>query len=173
VTANVSIVQLKSPGFPLQIADILGRHGLAPQKLALEVTEGSDIFLEAQATRNIEHLRSIGVQIWLDDFGTGYAGLAWLRRFRFDVVKIDRSFLHDSDTSRGARLLKDMVRLIRNLGHAVLIEGVETEEQLMALKRMDVRWIQGFLKGRPVPIEKAGQIADRQSPALSLAERSA
>jgi diguanylate cyclase (GGDEF)-like protein len=173
VTVNVSIVQLKTPGFPLQIADILGRHGLAPQKLALEVTEGSDIFLEAQAARNIEHLRSLGVQIWLDDFGTGYAGLAWLRRFRFDVIKIDRSFLHDSDTPRGARLLKDMVRLIRNLGHAVLIEGVETEEQLTALKRMDVRWIQGFLKGRPVPIEEAGQITEGQSPALSLAERSA
>ena len=85
---------------------------------------------------------------------------------RYKGVKIGRR----SRVSFARRLT---VRLIRNLGHAVLIEGVETEEQLTALKRMDVRWIQGFLKGRPVPIEKAGQIADRQSPALSLAERSA
>jgi EAL domain-containing protein (putative c-di-GMP-specific phosphodiesterase class I) len=158
ITANVSVVQLKAAGFPLQVADILGRHGLAPQKLALEVTEGSDIFLEAQAARNIEHLRSLGVQIWLDDFGTGFAGLAWLRRFKFDVVKIDRSFLHESDTPRGATLLQDMIRLLRNLGHAVLVEGVETEEQLAALKQMDVQWIQGFLKGRPVPIEEIGRV---------------
>ncbi|WP_311030644.1 putative bifunctional diguanylate cyclase/phosphodiesterase [Mesorhizobium koreense] len=160
VTANVSVVQLRTPGFPLQITDILGRHGLSPQKLALEVTEGSDIFLEARAARNIEHLRSLGVQIWLDDFGTGFAGLAWLRRFKFDVVKIDRSFLHDSDTPRGAGLLQDMVRLLRNLGYAVLIEGVETEQQMMVLKQMDIHWIQGFLKGRPVPIEEVGQMME-------------
>ena len=170
VTVNVSIVQLKTPGFPLQITDILGRHGLAPQKLALEVTEGSDIFLEARAARNIEHLRSMGVQIWLDDFGTGFAGLAWLRRFRFDVVKIDRSFLHESDTLRGGTLLQDMVRLLQNLGHAVLVEGVETEEQLTVLKRMDVQWIQGFLKGRPAPIEAVGRTTEEQFAGRSVPE---
>lgn len=171
VTANVSVVQLKAAGFPLQIADILGRHGLAPQKLALEVTEGSDIFLEAQATRNIEHLRSLGVQIWLDDFGTGFAGLAWLRRFKFDVVKIDRSFLHESDTPRGATLLQDMIRLLRNLGHAVLVEGVETEEQLTVLKQMNIQWIQGFLRGRPIPIEEASRMTRLSSAAGSVPER--
>ncbi|UCI08044.1 putative bifunctional diguanylate cyclase/phosphodiesterase [Mesorhizobium sp. B1-1-8] len=157
VSANVSIVQLKAPNFPLRIADILGRHGMAPQKLALEITEGSDIFLEAQAARNIEQLHNLGVQIWLDDFGTGFAGLAWLRRFKFDVVKIDRSFLHDCQTSRGLSLLKDMVKLLRNLGHTVLVEGVETKEQQALLQGLGIQSIQGFLTGRPVPIEESNQ----------------
>lgn len=160
VTANVSVVQLKVANFPLQVAQILGRHGLAPHRLALEVTEGSDIFMEAQAARNIEQLRNLGVQIWLDDFGTGYAGLAWLRRFRFDVVKIDRSFLHDCQTSRGFTLLEDMVTLLRNHGHAVLVEGVETEAQLAVLRRMGVHSIQGFLGGHPVPVEDLEPMAE-------------
>ena len=158
VTANVSVLQLKAPNFSLRITEILGRHGLAPQKLAIEITEGSDIFLEAQAVRNMERLRNLGVQIWLDDFGTGFAGLSWLRRFKFDVVKIDRSFLHDCQTSRGLSLLQDMVGLLRNLEHAVLAEGVETEEQQMLLQRLGVHSMQGFLTGHPVPIEEISRV---------------
>ncbi|MER8742797.1 EAL domain-containing protein [Mesorhizobium sp. M1004] len=158
VTVNVSVLQLKAPNFSLRITEILGRHGLAPQKLAIEITEGSDIFLEAQAVRNVERLRKLGVQIWLDDFGTGFAGLTWLRRFKFDVVKIDRSFLHDCQTSRGLSLLRDMVGLLRNLGHVVLAEGVETEEQYILLQRLGVNLMQGFLTGHPVPIEEVNQI---------------
>lgn len=158
VTANVSVLQLKAPNFSLRITEILGRHGLAPQKLAIEITEGSDIFLEAQAVRNMERLRNLGVQIWLDDFGTGFAGLTWLRRFKFDVVKIDRSFLHDCQTSRGLSLLQDMVGLLRNLDHAVLAEGVETEEQQTLLRRLGVHSMQGFLTGHPVPIEEVNQV---------------
>ncbi|WP_315918474.1 putative bifunctional diguanylate cyclase/phosphodiesterase [Mesorhizobium sp. SP-1A] len=158
VSANVSVVQLKAPNFWLRVAEILGRHGLAPQRLALEITEGSDIFLEAQAIRNIEQLRNMGVQIWLDDFGTGYAGLASLRRFKFDVVKIDRGFLNECETARGFSLLQDMVRLLRNLGHIVLVEGVETMEQQMVLQHLGVHLVQGFLTGHPVPIEKIRQI---------------
>ncbi|MDG4899314.1 MULTISPECIES: GGDEF and EAL domain-containing protein [unclassified Mesorhizobium] len=157
VSVNVSVVQLKAPNFPLHVTEILGRHGMAPQRLALEVTEGSDISLEAQAARSIEQLRNLGVQIWLDDFGTGFAGLAWLRRFKFDVVKIDRSFLHDCQTVRGLSLLQDMVRLLRNLGHTVLVEGVETKEQQNLLQHMGIQSIQGFLTGRPVPIEEIMQ----------------
>ena len=158
VTVNVSVLQLKAPNFSLRVTEILGRHGLAPQKLAIEITEGSDIFLEAQAVRNMERLRKLGVQIWLDDFGTGFAGLTWLRRFKFDVVKIDRSFLHDCQTSRGLSLLRDMVGLLRNLGHAVLAEGVETEEQYILLQRLGVDSMQGFLTGHPVPIEEVNQM---------------
>ncbi|PSJ62806.1 putative bifunctional diguanylate cyclase/phosphodiesterase [Pseudaminobacter soli (ex Li et al. 2025)] len=153
VSANVSPIQLKAPSFPLRIAEILQRHGLAPHKLALEVTEGIDIVPEAQAEWNIQQLRSLGVQIWLDDFGTGFAGLASIRRFEFDVVKIDRSFLHDCQTAEGRRMLNDMVRLLRNLGHRVLVEGVETADQQALLRRLGVHAMQGFLVGRPLPIE--------------------
>ncbi len=152
VSVNVSAVQLKTPGFPLQVTEIIGQYGISPKKLALEVTEGIDIALETQAQKNIEQLRSFGVQVWLDDFGTGFAGLAWLRRFDFDVVKIDRAFLHDCETTRGSSMLHDMVRLLRNRGVHVLVEGVETKTQVELLKRLGVNTMQGYYLGRPEPL---------------------
>ena len=159
VTANVSAVQLKSPTFALQVVDIFNRHGLSPHKLALEITEGIDISMETQVIRNIEHLQRLGVQIWLDDFGTGFAGLAWLRRLTFDVVKIDRSFLHDCQTDRGLSMMSDMVRLLRNLDYTVLVEGVETEEQHQLVRKLGAHAMQGYFGGRPMPIEDLPQVA--------------
>lgn len=152
VSVNVSAMQLKTPGFPLQVTEIIGQFGISPHKLALEVTEGIDIALETQAQKNIEQLRAFGVQVWLDDFGTGFAGLAWLRRFDFDVVKIDRAFLHDCESLRGSSMLQDMVRLLRNRGVHVLVEGVETKQQVELLKRLGVNTMQGYYLGRPAPL---------------------
>ena len=152
VSVNVSAMQLKTPGFPLQVTEIIGQFGISPRKLALEVTEGIDIALETQAQKNIEQLRAFGVQVWLDDFGTGFAGLAWLRRFDFDVVKIDRAFLHDCESLRGSSMLQDMVRLLRNRGVHVLVEGVETKQQVDLLKRLGVNTMQGYYLGRPAPL---------------------
>ncbi len=153
VSVNVSAMQLKTPGFPLQVTEIIGQFGISPKKLALEVTEGIDIALETQAQKNIEQLRAFGVQVWLDDFGTGFAGLAWLRRFDFDVVKIDRAFLHDCESARGSSMLQDIVRLLRNRGVHVLVEGVETKQQVELLKRLGVNTMQGYYLGRPQPLE--------------------
>ena len=161
VSVNVSAIQLKTPGFPLQVTEIIGQYGLSPKKLALEVTEGIDIALETQAQKNIEQLRSFGVQVWLDDFGTGFAGLAWLRRFEFDVVKIDRAFLNDCETVRGSSMLQDMVRLLRNRGVHVLVEGVETKQQVDLLKRLGVNTMQGYYLGRPAPLETSQTINQR------------
>lgn len=149
VSVNVSAIQLKTPGFPLQVTEIVGQYGISPKRLALEVTEGIDIALETQAQKNIEQLRAFGVQVWLDDFGTGFAGLAWLRRFDFDVVKVDRSFLNDCETPRGASMLQDMIRLLLNRDVHVLVEGVETKQQVDLLKRLGVNTMQGYYLGRP------------------------
>ena len=153
VSVNVSAIQMKTPGFPLQVTEIIAQYGVPPRKLALEVTEGIDIALETQAQKNIEQLRAAGVQIWLDDFGTGFAGLAWLRRFDFDVVKIDRAFLNDCESLEGTNMLSDMVRLLRNRGVNVLVEGVETKQQVDLLKRLGVNTMQGFYLGRPAAID--------------------
>ncbi len=153
IAVNVSAVQLKDPGFALQVASILQKHNVPARAFALEITESMSVARDATATRNLEHLRTLGVQLWLDDFGAGYAGLAWLRHFRFDLVKIDRSFLHDCDGHQGVQMLQDMVRLLRNQGHSVLVEGVETEEQKRLVQRLGVHSMQGFHLGRPAAIE--------------------
>ncbi|MCO6186306.1 bifunctional diguanylate cyclase/phosphodiesterase [Rhizobium sp. L1K21] len=154
VTVNVSAVQLKTPGFPLKVAEILSSLGVQPHRLALEVTEGIDIYMEVEAHRNIENLKRLGVQIWLDDFGTGFAGLAWLNRFRFDAVKIDRSFLVECQSEQGLSLLEDMVRMLKHQKFTVLVEGVETGEQRALLKQLGVDLMQGYHLGMPAPIEK-------------------
>jgi diguanylate cyclase len=157
VSVNVSAVQLREAGFPLQVANILTKLGMPARSLALEVTEGMDIYKDAQAHRNIQHLRNLGVRIWLDDFGTGFAGLAWLNRFEFDVIKIDRSFLQDCQNQQGLNLLKDMVTMLRHQSFTVLVEGVETAEQAALLKRLGVHTMQGYHLGMPMPIAKVVQ----------------
>ncbi len=153
VSVNVSAVQLRSPGFPLQVAEVLARTGLRAARLALEVTEGIDIYLETQAQKNIEQLKQLGVSIWLDDFGTGFAGLAWLHQFDFDVVKIDRCFVLECQTEQGLALLTDMVRMLGNQKFTVLVEGVETAEQAELMTKLGVDLVQGYHYGRPAALE--------------------
>ncbi|MBS9722040.1 EAL domain-containing protein [Tianweitania sp. BSSL-BM11] len=150
VSVNVSPIQLKAPGFAASVAAILDEHGVSGSKLAFEITEGLDMEMHSDVLRCIADLKRLGVRIWLDDFGTGFAGLSWLRLIDFDTVKIDRSFLHDSHTSRGKAMLRDIVGLVRNRGHSVLIEGVETDEHVAVVQELAIDKVQGFHVGRPV-----------------------
>ena len=153
VSVNVSTVQFRNPGFVLGIAETLGSLGLHPERLAVEITEGLEIESRPEVMQGVAELRQLGVQVWLDDFGTGYSGLACLRAVPFDVVKIDRSFLHAAATERGALMLRDMAGLVRNAGHRTLVEGVETAQHAAQLAGLPIDLIQGFHLGRPMPVE--------------------
>ncbi|CAN7617230.1 GGDEF and EAL domain-containing protein [Agrobacterium tumefaciens] len=159
VSVNVSPMQLKNPGFATSVAAILVEAGIAGNRLAFEITEGVDMEMHSDVLRCLNDLKTLGINIWLDDFGTGFAGLSWLRMTDFDTVKIDRSFLHDSKTPRGRAMLQDMIRLIRNRGHKILIEGVETEEQLRLVRQMEIDYAQGYYIGRPIGAERLGAAA--------------
>ena len=153
VSVNVSTVQFRNPGFVLGIAETLGSLGLHPERLAVEITEGLEIESRPEVMQGVAELRQLGVQVWLDDFGTGYSGLACFRAVPFDVVKIDRSFLHAAATERGALMLRDMAGLVRNAGHRTLVEGVETAQHVAQLAGLPIDLIQGFHLGRPMPVE--------------------
>ncbi|MGV7032439.1 putative bifunctional diguanylate cyclase/phosphodiesterase [Methylobacterium symbioticum] len=153
ISVNVSTVQFRNPGFVLGIAEVLGSLGLQPARLAVEVTEGLEIESRPEVLQGIAELRQLGVQVWLDDFGTGFSGLSCLQTVPFDVVKVDRSFLHAAATERGAGMLRDMIGLVRNAGHRPLVEGVENVGHLDRLAGLPVDLIQGFHIGRPMPIE--------------------
>jgi len=159
VSVNVSPMQLKNPGFATSVAAILVEAGIAGNRLAFEITEGVDMEMHSDVLRCLSDLKTLGINIWLDDFGTGFAGLSWLRMTDFDTVKIDRSFLQDSNTPRGRAMLQDMIRLIRNRGHKILIEGVETEDQLRLVRQMEIDYAQGYYIGRPVVAERLGAAA--------------
>ncbi|MQW68621.1 EAL domain-containing protein [Sinorhizobium medicae] len=151
VSVNVSPIQLRSPGFAASVASILGETGVAGSRLAFEITEGLEMEMHSDILRCISDLKTLGIRIWLDDFGTGFAGLSWLRLIDFDTVKIDRSFLHDCDTPKGKAMLRDIIGLVRNRGHKILVEGVETEEQLTLMRQFRIDHVQGFHVGRPAP----------------------
>lgn len=148
-SVNVSPIQLKTPGFAASVATILAETGIAGGRLALEITEGLEMEMHSDVLRCISDLKKLGIKIWLDDFGTGFAGLSWLRLINFDTVKIDRSFLHDSNTPKGEAMLRDIIGLVRNRGHKILVEGVETDEQLALMRKFRIDQVQGFHVGRP------------------------
>ncbi|BCH33460.1 diguanylate cyclase [Mesorhizobium sp. L-8-10] len=149
VTINVSPVQLKMPGFAASVAQLLCEAGVSGNRLAFEITEGLEMEMHSDVLRCIEDLKTLGIEIWLDDFGTGFAGLSWLRLIEFDTVKVDRSFLHDCVSVRGNDMFQDIVRLVRNRGPKILVEGVESAEQLDLLHRLRIDMAQGFYLGRP------------------------
>jgi diguanylate cyclase (GGDEF)-like protein len=153
VSVNVSPVQLKAPGFAASVAAILGETGVAGSRLAFEITEGLEMEMHSDILRCISDLKLLGINIWLDDFGTGFAGLSWLRLIDFDTVKVDRSFLHDCGSPRGAAMFQDIVGLLRNRGPKILVEGVESEEQMALMRELRIDKVQGFHVGWPARVE--------------------
>jgi len=154
VTVNISPVQLKADGFVTSVAAILLETGVEGKRLAFEITEGQDMEVDSRILTCVQELRRLGIAIWLDDFGTGFAGLSWLRLIDFDTVKIDRSFLYDAETPKGKAMLENIVNLLRKQGHNILVEGVETEDQMALMRELWIDQAQGFHLGRPVPAEK-------------------
>ncbi len=170
VSVNVSAAQFRVPGFALAVAGILAETGIAAGRVAVEVTEGHEIETQDAVMQGLAELRDLGVKLWLDDFGTGFAGLSCLRSLPFDVVKIDRSFLHAAETPQGARMLEDILGLVRNAGPATVVEGVETDAQRAFLAARPVDMLQGYRLGRPMPVEafQAFLREREEAPARSL-----
>jgi diguanylate cyclase (GGDEF)-like protein/PAS domain S-box-containing protein len=151
LAVNIHAVELKQSGFVDELAEQLAAFALAPERLAVEVTE--TVLLDrddAAISRSLEALRRLGVTITLDDFGTGLASLTQLKRFPVDRLKIDRSVIRDIATDAGdAVLVKGIIDLGHTLGLAVVAEGVETAEQLAFLTASGCDCAQGYHLGAP------------------------
>jgi diguanylate cyclase (GGDEF)-like protein len=152
VAVNLSPAQFRSLSLFTQVQEALAESGLAPNRLELEVTESLLMDSSAQVLSILTALRQLGVRISLDDFGTGYSSLSYLRKFRFDKIKIDRSFVKDIETEPECQAIIDtLIRLAGDLNMALVVEGVETEGQLALLKARGCTEVQGFLIARPAP----------------------
>ncbi len=151
VAVNVSAVQFRQPGLEQSVVKALAATGLSPCRLELEITE-SVLLADAEAVvASLHRLRALGVRIALDDFGTGYSSLSYLRRFPFDKIKIDRSFIREIGDPVAAAIVRAVVGLGARLGTVVTAEGVETAEQLEQVRNEGCTEVQGYLFGRPVP----------------------
>jgi EAL domain-containing protein (putative c-di-GMP-specific phosphodiesterase class I) len=146
LAVNVSPVQFKGGLFALKVVSALTGSGLAPHRLELEITEAVLIGDDEAALKVLHELRAIGVRVALDDFGTGYSSLSYLRRFPFDKIKIDRSFINgltDQDGSSG--IVRAVLAMASAHKMVTTAEGVETEAQRNMLRQLQCAEMQGFL----------------------------
>ena len=151
IAVNISAVQVQHGSLAETVSEVLRDTGLPPEQLELEVTESLFLGnLDAIAT-TLRDLKRLGVHITLDDFGTGYSSLGYLRRFPFDTIKIDRSFITPlGQDPQADAIVQSIVALSHSLKMNVIAEGIETETQLSALQSTGCDQVQGYLLGRPV-----------------------
>jgi EAL domain-containing protein (putative c-di-GMP-specific phosphodiesterase class I)/GGDEF domain-containing protein len=150
VAVNFSPAQFYSGTLLAEVNHALERTQFPAYRLDVEITEGTFLKDHELVLSQLNTLRDMGCSIALDDFGTGYSSLSYLWQFPFSKLKIDRSFIHALDTTAKApSILKSIIDLSRNLGIEVTAEGIETTEQMLALRNLNCDYLQGFLCGRP------------------------
>jgi EAL domain-containing protein (putative c-di-GMP-specific phosphodiesterase class I) len=152
VSVNLSSADFIAPGIIGRVCDSLGKSGIDPGQLHLEITERLLMSQPERARAILEEMHELGLRIAIDDFGTGYSSLSYLHSFPIDVLKIDRSFVAAmrKDT-RSMELVRSIVSLGKNLGIKVIAEGVETREEAAALAGLGCDQAQGYYFAKPLP----------------------
>jgi diguanylate cyclase (GGDEF)-like protein len=164
LSVNISAAQLRNAEFPIKLGEVLEETGFPAHRLELEVTETCLVLDPVVAERTLDVIRSFGVRIVLDDFGTGYASIGFLRRFRFEKLKLDRSLVELAGVDDGSRaMMLSSIALARALNMGVTAEGVETEEQAELVRLAGCDQIQGWLYHRAMPAESIDRLIAEQN----------
>ena len=159
ISVNVAGRQFIEGDLEGDVINALATHAIPPDLLELELTESSLVANTAHTIATLQNLKQLGVQISIDDFGTGYSSLAYLCRFPIDKLKIDIAFIRDITTNPDAAAIAlTIIRMAHGLKLDVIAEGVETEAQLMYLRRHGCDQIQGYYFSRPLPLSEIEQI---------------
>lgn len=154
VAVNISALHFQCGALPETIDRALRQSGLEPERLTVELTESALAADSRRVAATMQELKALRVELAMDDFGTGYCSLSYLHTLPFDKIKLDRSFVRDLETSEKSRSIAEaIVSLSKSLGLATLAEGVETERQAEILRRFGCDYAQGFLFGKPLPID--------------------
>jgi diguanylate cyclase (GGDEF)-like protein/PAS domain S-box-containing protein len=166
IAVNLSPVEFRHGDLPGLVHSVLLETGLAPSRLELEITEGVLIDDFSRAVSTLRRLKALGLRIAMDDFGTGYSSLSYLQSFPFDKIKIDKSFITNlGQNNQSLTIVRAVIGLARALELPVLAEGVETKEQLAFLAKESCHEVQGYLIGRPLPIEHYDALIGRRKKA--------
>jgi len=165
VAVNVSSLQFQKTDIYKTVKKLLDETGLPPSKLNIEVTESAMINSIEDIAVTLKQISNLGIHISLDDFGTGFSSLSYLHTLPFDKVKIDKSFVENGIASeRSLILLQGVVDLIKRLGLKVVLEGIETHEQLDVIeKSIEVHEYQGYLFFKPMPAEDFYALAHKST----------
>jgi EAL domain-containing protein (putative c-di-GMP-specific phosphodiesterase class I) len=152
LSVNISPAQLRDVEFPIQLGQILEETGFPAERLELEITETCLVLDPVLAERTLDVIRGFGVNIALDDFGTGYASIGFLRMFRFEKLKLDRSLVVDAGEDEGSRaMVISSISVARALDMAVTAEGVETKQQADLARIAGCDHLQGWLYFKAMP----------------------
>jgi len=157
---NVSTIQVIQPDFVERIQEIILANQVLPSSIKLEITETILMDNIEISSQKLEQLREIGVQVYIDDFGTGYSSFSYLQNLPIDVLKIDRSFTSKvSSDVKSQRIIQSILRLANNLGMGIVVEGVETAQELDYFEGLGGSTIevQGFYISHPLDSERATQ----------------
>jgi diguanylate cyclase (GGDEF)-like protein len=166
LAVNVSRVQFRRR-LSARLAELMAVHRIPPHALEMEITEGVLLDDQSQVADELNSLREAGLKLSLDDFGTGYSSLSYLKRFRFDVLKIDRSFVMDlPDKAEDVLLVKAILAMAKGFDIEVVAEGVENRQQLDFLRTQGCDYSQGYLLAKPM--NEAAYTAFLQSRRSSL-----
>ena len=163
LSINLLAEDLERPGYERWLLDEIAAAGLAPERVTAEITESSLVADRPAAAARLAQLRAAGVRIAVDDFGTGYASLAYLTSLPLDTLKIDRGLIADIvGGSRDRIVVKAMIRLARELGLQVVVEGVEDPAQLQLLEEWGCDLYQGFLGAKALSEDELALFVERR-----------
>jgi len=152
IAVNLSAMQLVSPSIHEIIDGVMRATKIGRENLHLEVTETMLLDKKELAKASIEKIRTLGISMSIDDFGTGYCSLTYLQEFEFDILKIDKDFVQNIESSKkGYQLVKALILMAKNLDLQVVAEGVETAEQLKELIELSCDYFQGYHYAQPLP----------------------
>jgi diguanylate cyclase (GGDEF)-like protein/PAS domain S-box-containing protein len=173
LSVNLSFGQFAEDEFVESIRGALDVTGFPPERLELELTESMLALEPERASETTRLLAALGCKLAIDDFGTGYSSLAQLRRFPVDYLKIDRSFVVDLESGEGPQaVVRAAIAMAHSLGMAIIAEGVETRQQAEFLRGAGAEVVQGYLYGKPMPIEDfAAMVGPTSQPAQPTAVR--
>lgn len=153
VSVNISAIEFQASDLAERVKEILHETGLEPTRLEIEVTENVTLSDPEKTLHTMKALKKMGVRILIDDFGTGYASLSYLRKFQFDGLKLDKSFIFTlADSPQNQSVVEKIIDLGKAYSMEVTAEGVETSEQLAFLKKNKCDEVQGYLLGKPAAI---------------------
>ncbi|MER2121259.1 MAG: EAL domain-containing protein [Solibacillus sp.] len=158
VAVNISPSHLKADNFIERLNQILQEHEISPSALEIEITEMSFLDQNSDLLNTIKHLSEMDITLAIDDFGTGYSSLSYLKKFPVDLLKIDRTFIHEMyKNSADIAMVSAMISLARALNLKVVAEGVEEHEDLHLLREFDCEFVQGYYYSRPLTIDDFSQ----------------
>lgn len=155
LNVNFSGRQFARPNLHAQLASILSDTGVSAEQLNIEITETVLMDDTVHTQQSLSGLRDLGVNLHIDDFGTGYSSLSYLQRFPAQCVKLDRSFIGRLGEPKGAELIQSLISMVHSLDMEVTTEGVETGQQLEALRNLNCDFAQGFFLAKPMPAAEA------------------